>query len=142
MQGNSRIRYLYLFDPYVSDKNFLDGKIQMTDNVVIVECAYCGEEEEIFEDATEFNCPYCKETCYLVEEGEDPPEENLAPEVRYNNELVLGRSIVESWCSKHKEKTEHGWITSRRFGQRLACLICWPSERPKSPIYHRKKEEA
>ena len=108
------------------------------DNVVEVSCATCYEEVEVFEDDEEFSCPYCGQMNILVDEAAE--EEDLEDEITDSTILVLGRSILATWCSRHKETTEHVWTRHSRTGQKLMCLICWPSKMPKNPIRHVKEE--
>lgn len=108
-----------------------------------VACAHCHELTEVFDDDTEFNCPYCKQDNSLVfedDENADDSEEPQEDEYTTSNVLVIDRSISMLWCSRHRVQTEHAWVSDTRFGQRLACLFCWPSKRPTHPLYHRKEE--
>lgn len=108
------------------------------DGVVEVACATCYEEVEIFEDDEEFVCPYCNQVNLLVDPDEVEEEEQEEVETD-STILVLGRSILTTWCSRHKEATEHAWTTHPRTGTKLMCLTCWPSKMPKAPIRHVKK---
>jgi hypothetical protein len=112
------------------------------EGVELVNCAMCDGEIEVFIDDASFICPYCNAENYFVTDDSEPVEEVEAEkEIRYDTYIVLNRSIVQTWCSRHRATTEHAWVSDRQFGQKLACLVCWPSKRPAHPIYHIKKEE-
>lgn len=110
--------------------------------LILVDCATCGEEIEIFEDDSEFNCPYCKSQNVLIDASDEAEAEEEIPEqiVSDKTPLTLNRSIITSWCSRHKEAIDHSWMHDSRVGPRLFCLECWPSQVPKAPIRHVKEE--
>ena len=111
-------------------------------NLINVNCAACNEELEIFDNDEGFDCPYCGAKNIFVEEGAEE-EEIVAITATTDDPLVLGRSIIMSWCGKHEEAeaTEHAWATDTIIGCRLFCLICWPSRMPKHPIRHIRREK-
>lgn len=100
----------------------------MQAELLLVDCATCNEEVEIFEDDEEFGCPYCKSMNVIVDAEESEEIEEDDWEIIKNNEQILQarRSILATWCSRHRRKTYQLWT-----GHRLRCLICWPSYKPR-----------
>ena len=108
-------------------------------DLIEVNCAACDEIIEVFSDSEGFNCPYCHTDNVFVDD-DDIEEEIEEIVVTTDDPLVLGRSIIASWCSRHIATTEQVWSSDRIAGARLFCLSCWPSQMPKRPIRHVKKE--
>ncbi len=109
-------------------------------NLIDVHCAACDEIIEVFDESEEFNCPYCHTNNVFVDDDEAEEEvEDII--VTTDDALVLGRSIITSWCKRHDETTEHVWSSDKIIGIRLFCLSCWPSKMPKRPIRHIRREK-
>ena len=109
-------------------------------DLIEVNCAACDKVLEIFEDAEGFDCPYCGASNVFVDEDEE--EETIESVMAtMDDPLVLGQSIITSWCGRHEEILEHAWAKDRIIGVRLFCLSCWPSQRPKYPIIHVRREK-
>ena len=113
-------------------------KNDMTD-LIEVNCAACDEIIEVFDDSEGFNCPYCHTNNVFVDDDDTEEEEVEEITVTTDDPLVLGRSIIISWCRRHKT-TEHVWSSNKIIGVRLFCLSCWPSAMPKRPIRHLRRE--
>ncbi len=112
-------------------------------DLIEVNCAACDEIVEVFDDSEKFNCPYCRvDNVFIDESADEDIEEEIKEIITTTDEpLVLGRSIIMSWCGRHEETLEHAWATDSIAGCRLFCLICWPSLMPKRPIRHIRREK-
>jgi hypothetical protein len=120
----------------------------MTEQFELIEvnCAECEELVECFDDDEGFDCPYCgTRNIFVDSEDDDIPEEDDEWELVENFEDILkpGVSILWTWCRRHPSDngrqgraTDHLWT-----GQRLRCLICWPSWKPKGFELREIKDE-
>ena len=94
-----------------------------------VNCAECEELVEVFDDDTEFQCPYCNVVNIFVDDENDEIKElddKWEVVEKGITDLKPNVSILWIWCSRHEQSLDHLWT-----GLRLRCLTCWPSYKPK-----------